>query len=964
MFRFILALLFLLFPVSSEAALTLVGTEPFVGPGTLTPASPGSFFSAVSGTFTLVKVGPRTSSVAAPGWSADIRTTGSVNDRGTVNLFGAAATCGMWGAWFRLKDLPGDGGYLSVLQLLDRSSTNVVADFKFDSKGVLTATPFNYAGPAVNFTGPTVALNTWIWLGIAWQAHADPQNSSTTLYDVRCLSKLLNGSLNIWGTANNLNPLDSSFSAVNVGLQTGGTGPNLRVGCPSLFSMSNLSDTAYPASVIAPVEQSYNWYVNTTTGNDASDGSSPSTAWRTATKINLESQYGGMLDSNAAGPGNGDVLNIDTSGGPLVIGSSSLTFATQGLKVQPVSGQTTIKCRAEDILANSAFAVTPGLGKTYQTSDTQALIVAWEDDKWMYHVKAASFTGAAAITDPHTLVTTNYASAGAALDAVPGSFYTDGTKLYLHPFGNTNPETDGKVYTRSINRNQASAVNFTAGNYRAIGFDVRKTTLVDNGDNSFGAYCFEDSVFSGDSQSSSVENGYFAYGDKHCFGSTNGLTNSTLLVLNTDCEQGNPYCGYGGQTPFVSYSGATTADNVHLYRNCTCLARAGLVGSIAGETLGHGGDIILSHNNGIGTSFASITLDHCNFASGSVNLGVATNLSITNQSQIGQLFTACLHTAIDETTFPHELVQMQTGAATLSVQSCLIKPAFALAPSPSYYGFLLSGSVTIQGCTFDLTGFTGDSAAYFQQAILQRTGPLNLTFRNNVYLVPSGENLPLLYNATASDTLNFDHNAYNLGTGTTLVRNFNGPNSLTFAQWQALGNDCVNSSLNANLLLQTDVPQTNSPLFNAGVDLGSAPDVTGTSYTHRNTIGAYQGSATYRAPQSIPNFAVTQSLGFGSSPYTLPATSSAGLNLTYTVSGPATISGNKLTFTGAGTVILTATQAGNSTTAPLSETITLTITATSLAVDTPVMPWWGLALLGATLALVAVRGVPVRQSSF
>ncbi len=405
-------------------------------------------------------------------------------------------------------------------------------------------------------------------------------------------------------------------------------------------------------------------------------------------------------------------------------------------------------------------------------------------------------------------------------------------------------------------------------------------------------------MLTGTNLSRSVEGGYFAYGDKHCFGSTGGTTASTLLVLDTDCEQGHPYCGYGGQTPFVSYSGATTADNVHIYRGCTCLARAGLVGSTAGDTLGNGGDIILSHNNGTGTSFASITLDHCNFASGSVNLAVATNLAITNQSQVGEVFTACANTVIQQTIFPSELVNMQSGAVSLSVQNCLIKPVFALAPSPPYYGFFLSGTVVIQGCTFDLSGITGDSASYFQQAIIQRNGTLNLTFRNNAYVVPNGEDFPLLYGAFPSDALTFDHNAYNLGSGTTLVRNFSGSSgSLTYAQWQALGHDSVNSSLNANLQLQADVPQSGSPLFNAGVDLGSAADVTGTVYAHRNTIGAYQGSAAYRAPQSISNFPPLQTLAASGGAYALPTTTSAGLSITYTVSGPATISGNLLTLT-------------------------------------------------------------------
>ena len=129
----------------------------------------------------------------------------------------------------------------------------------------------------------------------------------------------------------------------------------VRIGCPSLYSMTSFADIAYPADILPPVDQSNNWYLNPTTGNDSNDGTTPSTAWKSAAKVTAESQYSGMLDSNAAGPGGGDVLTIDTSAGPLVIGASTLTFATQGLKVQPATGQTYIKCQAEQILANASF---------------------------------------------------------------------------------------------------------------------------------------------------------------------------------------------------------------------------------------------------------------------------------------------------------------------------------------------------------------------------------------------------------------------------------------------------------------------------------------------------------------------------------------------------------------------------------------------------------------------------------
>lgn len=944
--------LLLLSCLAAQAALTFVSREPFAGAGTLTTAAPGSNFTSVSGTLTKVRVGPRTSAIAAPGWSADIRTTGPVNYRGSINLTGAATTCGMWGTWVRIKQLPDSGGYMSVLQLLNRTNTNVIMDFTVNSSGLISTQPFNSNGVPVTFTSPAITPNTWVWLAVAWQT----QTGSNFPYGIRCMSKTLTGALTTWGSADGLNALGTTFSSVNAGLQTGGTGPMVRIGCPSLYSMSSFADIAYPPDIIPPVEQSNNWYVNTASGNDANDGATAATAWKSAAKITAESQYSGILDSNATGPGNGDALTIDTSGGPLVIGTSTLAFATQGLKVQPASGQTYIMCQAEQILSNAAFTKTAGLSNTYQTTDTQSLIVAWENDKWMWHVKSSSFGAAASVSNPENNVVTNYSSTGAALDALPGSFYTDGSKLYIHPFGNTNPVTDGKIYTRSINRgNAASAVAFSAGNYRAIGFYVRKTTLVDQGDNDFGAYCFQEAVLHGSGFSDSIEGCYFAYGDKHCLGSTSGTTASSLLVLNTQCEQAHAYCSFGGQTPFVSYTGSTTADVTHIYRNCTCLARSGRIGSTAGNPIGTGGDIFLSHNNGTGTSFSSITLDNCNFASGSVSVGVSTNFTLTNGTKVGQVLTSCPNNTAQGVTFTEQLVTMQGSAANLTIQNSLIKPTFALKPAPPYFGLLVTGNVGIQGCTFDLAGITGDSNSYFEQGMIQRTGPLNLTFRNNAYVVPAGQNLPLLYNTGNSDTLTFDHNAYNLGAGTILARSSTGAN-LTFAQWQALGRDCTNSTLNANLLLQNDIPQSGSPLINAGAELGSMADVTGTLFAHRNTIGAYQNTGTYLAPQSISSLPSAQNITVNASPINLPATTSAGLTITYTVvSGPATVSGHTLTLTGTGVVVLKATQAGNGSNAALTQISNLSVALP--ATDTPTMPQWALIILGVVLALTAARSL-------
>jgi hypothetical protein len=111
------------------------------------------------------------------------------------------------------------------------------------------------------------------------------------------------------------------------------------------------------------------------------------------------------------------------------------------------------------------------------------------------------------------------------------------------------------------------------------------------------------------------------------------------------------------------------------------------------------------------------------------------------------------------------------------------------------------------------------------------------------------------------------------------------------------------------------------------------------------------------ASQTISNFPTMQTLSQSSSPITLTGTTSGGLTITYTVvSGPATVSGDTLTLTGTGTVVLLATQAGSGTYAPLSQTETITVNAPA-STDTPTMPPWMIVMLGILLVGVASPGL-------
>lgn len=103
---------------------------------------------------------------------------------------------------------------------------------------------------------------------------------------------------------------------------------------------------------------------------------------------------------------------------------------------------------------------------------------------------------------------------------------------------------------------------------------------------------------------------------------------------------------------------------------------------------------------------------------------------------------------------------------------------------------------------------------------------------------------------------------------------------------------------------------------------------------------------------------------------TLAATSDSGLPVSYTVTGPATVSGNTLSYTGPGTVVVTATQAGNSTyeaAVPVSQTITVqsNLVATTTAINAVSSSTFGASVtLSATVTPASGTTVPTGSVTF
>jgi hypothetical protein len=91
--------------------------------------------------------------------------------------------------------------------------------------------------------------------------------------------------------------------------------------------------------------------------------------------------------------------------------------------------------------------------------------------------------------------------------------------------------------------------------------------------------------------------------------------------------------------------------------------------------------------------------------------------------------------------------------------------------------------------------------------------------------------------------------------------------------------------------------------------------------------------------QTLSGFSAIPAHTFLDAPFTVSATASSGLPVTFAItSGPATLSGNTVTMTGAGNVTITAAQAGNGTYAPVTASQTFTIAKANQTIAFPPLP--------------------------
>ena len=250
-----------------------------------------------------------------------------------------------------------------------------------------------------------------------------------------------------------------------------------------------------------------------------------------------------------------------------------------------------------------------------------------------------------------------------------------------------------------------------------------------------------------------------------------------------------------------------------------------------------------------------------------------------------------------------------TASVTLTVNPIAQTITFPALSSPVTYGvgpitlsatansgltvtFSVTGPATVSGNTLTITG-AGSVVVTASQA------------GNNDYSVATTVSRTLTVDkATPVSNLSASETAGSYGDSVTLTATLTGGNvppsgTVTFRNGgTSIGTGTLTGGVAT--LTTTSLPAGSDSL--TATYTGDSNYKTATSNTFTVTLSQQSQSISFTLPSPVT---------FGVSPIPLSATATSGLAVTFSATGPATLSGSKLTITGAGTVVVTASQVGN-----------------------------------------------------
>ena len=250
-----------------------------------------------------------------------------------------------------------------------------------------------------------------------------------------------------------------------------------------------------------------------------------------------------------------------------------------------------------------------------------------------------------------------------------------------------------------------------------------------------------------------------------------------------------------------------------------------------------------------------------------------------------------------------------TASVTLTVNPIAQTITFPALSSPVTYGVgPIALSATASSTLAVTFSATGPATVSGNTLIITGAGPVVVTASqagNNDYsaATPVSRNLTVS-KATPASILNASETTGSYGDSVMLTATLTGGDvppsgTVTFRNGgSSIGTGTLSGGVAT--LTTTSLPAGGDSL--TATYTGDSNYKTATSNTVTVTLNLQAQSISFALPSPVT---------FGVSPITLSATATSGLAVTFSATGPATLSNSKLTITGAGTVVVTASQAGN-----------------------------------------------------
>jgi CSLREA domain-containing protein len=401
---------------------------------------------------------------------------------------------------------------------------------------------------------------------------------------------------------------------------------------------------------------------------------------------------------------------------------------------------------------------------------------------------------------------------------------------------------------------------------------------------------------------------------------TNYQTSSgTVTCVDSGAMQTHYSVGFSTQPPTATSAGVSFSAAVQLSESASPLAIPGITIPLqlgVGDNGTFSGNSAATAQNGIASySQLQVSAPGTNDTLVAV-LPVTTSpppASLTAALTISATSTGFNVTEDSQTiTFPALTSPVTYGAAPIALK--------ATASSGLAVSYAVTGPATISGATLSITG-AGTVVVTASQAgnsTYSTATPVSQTIIVNeansavaLTLMPSSASV----NATLTFTATVTSAA---GTPPGSVQFFDGTTLLTTSSVNAQGIATYTTSTLATGKHSFTAQYTGNQNFD-------------TSTSNAVPFNISEDSQTITFP------ALTSPVTYGAAPLALKATASSGLAVSYAVTGPATISDAALSITGAGTVVVTASQAGNSTyssATPVSQTIMVNKASSSVALTT------------------------------